>query len=248
MWLGRFDEARNDAAQAAKLAKQMGDSDVLKDIDDLSADIALWTKISDPARSKTACLDAKTEAEYYKPTFIGDCTRTFLDATTNKEKADALTQRSMMMPVAKQRAAAGLDDVRIAYALDPNNADHLFNLGSQLVAANHNREAIGYLDAALKLKETHFAYSARASAKLHLGDVNGAFFDAKTSFEIEPDELALTVLGDCFYAKDKKYDNAKTYWIGAYHLGDRDDGLIQRLKDAGVPIPPPDDPAPAKSP
>lgn len=243
MWLGRFDEARRDAAQAADLAKQANDSDTQKDVDDLNADIALWTKIGDPALSKTACLDAKTDAEYSKPTFIGDCTRTFLDAKTNKERADALTQRSTMMPVAKQTQTAGLDDVRIAYALDPDNTDHQFNLGSQLVSANRNREAIRYLDMAIKKRETHWAYSERASAKFNLGDVNGAFFDAKKSFEIEPDELALTILGDCFYAKDKKYDNAKIYWIGAYHLGDRDDGLIQRLKDAGVPIPPPDDPA-----
>jgi tetratricopeptide (TPR) repeat protein len=226
MWLGRFNDARADVEQASEFAKKAKNTDALKDVEALNADIMLWTTVSDPAHSKAACLDAKTEADFYKPTFIGDCTRTFLDAKTNKEKADALTQRLMMMPVAKQQDTAGLDDARVAYALDPDNPDHLTNLGSQLVAANRNRQAIHYLDESIKQKGTHVAYSARAAAKLHLGDINGAFFDAKKAFEIEPDEVALTVLGDCIYAKEKKYDNAKIYWIGAYHLGDRDDGLI----------------------
>jgi len=241
MWLGRFDEARQDIARATDLAKRTADAEELKNISSVQTDIGLWTNVSDPKLAKNACLGAKTEAEYYKPTFVGDCTRAFLDAQTNKEKADALTQRSMMLPVAKQERSAGLGDLRIAYALDPSNPDHLFNLGSRLADVHRGLEAITYLDMALKLKETHYAYSARASAKYDLGDINGAFADAKKSFEIKPDILALTVLGDCFHTKDKTYNNAKIYWIAAYHLGDRDDGLIARLKDAGVPIPPPDD-------
>jgi tetratricopeptide (TPR) repeat protein len=242
MWLGHFDDARHDTERAEGLAKQSGDADKQKKAADLISDIALWTKVSDPAFSEKACLEAKTEAELYKPTFIGDCTRAFLDAKSASKKADALTQRSMMMPVAKQERSAGLDDLRIAYALDPNNSDRMFNLGSGLVGDGRNHEAMEYLDMALKLKPSEYAYAARASAKFNLGDVAGAFFDAKKSFEIKPNELALTVLGDCLHAKTKSYDKAKGYWIAAYHLGDRDDGLVARLKDAGVPIPPPDYP------
>ena len=242
MWLGHFDDARRDAEHAQDLAKQKGDIEKEKNAENLITDIALWTKVSDPALSKKACLDAKTEAEFSKPTFIGDCTLAFLNASTNAQKADALTQRSMMLPVVKQSAEAGLDDVRLAYALDPSNPDRQLNLGSKLVAVNHNREAIQYLDMVLKSSQNPWAYAERSAAKFDLGDINGAFFDAKKSVEINPNELALTILGDCLHAKTKSYDEAKSYWIAAYRLGDRDDGLIARLKDAGVPIPPPDNP------
>src|SRR5262249_23755791 len=96
-----------------------------------------------------------------------------------------------------------------------------------------------YLDRSLTAKKTYFGFAARAGAKFALNDIEGAFADAKASFDIQPNIGALTILGDYFYAKTKSYDQAKDFWIGAYHLGDRDDRLIERLKKAGVPIPPP---------
>ena len=79
-------------------------------------------------------------------------------------------------------------------------------------------------------------FAGRASARYNLDRKEEAFADAKKSFEMHPNELALTVLGDL--AHDRKDDkSAKLYWMGAYHLGDRDDGLIQRLKSVGVDHP-----------
>jgi len=80
------------------------------------------------------------------------------------------------------------------------------------------------------------ALAGRASAHYNLGEKNLAFRDAKESFEMHPSVLALWMLGDL--AKDKHDDaSAKLYWMGAYHLGSRDDGLLERLKSAGVPDP-----------
>ena len=63
-----------------------------------------------------------------------------------------------------------------------------------------------------------------------------AFLDAKKSFEIKPNQGALTVLGDLF--KDRNDEAAaKLYWMGAYQLGSRDDGLLARLKSVGVEHP-----------
>ena len=55
---------------------------------------------------------------------------------------------------------------------------------------------------------------------------------------MQPNELALTVLGDLALNDLHDAKAAKEYWMGAYHLGDHDDGLMARLKSVGV-----DDPA-----
>jgi len=60
--------------------------------------------------------------------------------------------------------------------------------------------------------------------------------DAKESFELHPNELALWVLGDLAIDKNDK-EGAKRFWMGAYHLGSRDDRLLQRLKSVGVQDP-----------
>jgi hypothetical protein len=80
------------------------------------------------------------------------------------------------------------------------------------------------------------ALAGRADAHYHLGEKNLAFHDAKESFEVHPNELALWVMGDL--AKDRRDDvSAKRYWMGAYRLGSRDDRLIERLKSVGVADP-----------
>jgi hypothetical protein len=64
----------------------------------------------------------------------------------------------------------------------------------------------------------------------------GETFDAKDSIEMHPNEGALWVLGDL--AKDKRdYVGAKRFWMGAYHLGSRDDRLLERLRSVGFPDP-----------
>jgi hypothetical protein len=77
------------------------------------------------------------------------------------------------------------------------------------------------------------ALAGRAVAQYNLHEPNLGFHDAKESFELEPNPLALLILGDL--TKDK-HDNAaaKTHWMGVYHLGMRDDRLIERLKSVGV--------------
>lgn len=133
----------------------------------------------------------------------------------------------------------------MAAALDPDNPNTHTNLAFAYMRDRHSTGAIWEFDRSIAIKPTFTAYAGRASAKYNLHDLDGAFADAKKSFEIEPNMLALWVLGDVVYEKSKSYDEAKSFWIGAYRLGSRDDRLIQRLKDAGVPIPPPED-APKK--
>ena len=70
-------------------------------------------------------------------------------------------------------------------------------------------------------------------------DLDGAWADTKKSFEMEPNFLALWIAGNIVYARTKSTDEAKKYWIWAWHMGGRDDRLVDKLKKAGVPIPPP---------
>lgn len=80
------------------------------------------------------------------------------------------------------------------------------------------------------------ALAGRSSAHYNLGEKNRAFHDARESFEMQPNELALWMLGDL--AKDKHNDaRAKSFWMGAYHLGSRDDRLLERLRSVGVSDP-----------
>jgi hypothetical protein len=67
--------------------------------------------------------------------------------------------------------------------------------------------------------------------------VKAAFEDCKKSFDIKPNQFALTVLGDIALKHFHDPKSAKMYWMGAYHLADRDDGLKERLKSVGVADP-----------
>jgi tetratricopeptide (TPR) repeat protein len=239
MWLGRFDDASLDIQKAEDIAKESGDAERLKSIDELDKDFKRWTTKSDNAdEGRRACIDARQESDFLKGTFIGDCTRAFLTAATNGEKAEALTNRASGLELWKQSRAAALDDARIAAAIDPANPDWQFNLGSWLVAVGRDREALPHLELAIAKKPTSFAYATRAEANYDLGDARAAFADAKKSVEIEPNELALTVLGDLVYEKLKDQKAAAEYWLDAYSLGDRDDGLKARLAKVGVSWPP----------
>ena len=53
------------------------------------------------------------------------------------------------------------------------------------------------------------------------------------------------MLGDL--GRDRGDDaSAKLYWMGAYHMGDRDDRLIERLRSIGVTHPE-NEPAPRRA-
>jgi len=243
MWLGRFDEAAQNLDKATGFAQRTDNKDLLDQIAEERADLVRWRTTDDAATAKRACDTAQTNEDFLKPALIGDCTRAFLDATTGAARADALTQRYTAIELWKQHRGAGLEDLRLAYAFDPENPDHQVNLGSLLVAVHRNHEGLKYLNMAISRKPSALAFATRAAGEYNLTDYDTAFQDAKKSFEMKPNELCLTVLGDLFYYVKHDAASAKLYWVGAYHLGDRDDGLKARLKDIGVSWPPPDEPA-----
>ena len=129
-----------------------------------------------------------------------------------------------------------MTDKKIAVALEPGNLDWHSNLGFAFVDSHHSWAARREFDRALARKESWTALAGRSAAKYNLGDKNGAFADAKRSFEIRPNEVALIVLGDLAFERDNRA-SAKLYWMGAYHLGSRDDGTIERLISVGVDHP-----------
>lgn len=245
MWLGRYEEASADLDTAASLAAKSNDGNAPKAVAHARADIKRWTTTDAAADAAKICAAGKDNDDFLKAAFIGDCTLAFFSAKTGSDRADALTQRAIASPLVEQNEFAGLEDLRLALAFDPANPDHMFNLGSNLASIGRSGEALRYLDAAIALKSSYIYFGARAGAKNDLGDAKGAFQDAKKSFELQPNELALTVLGDIAYDTLKDEKMAKSYWLGAYHLGDRDDRLKARLAKLGVGWPPPDDP-PAK--
>jgi tetratricopeptide (TPR) repeat protein len=234
MWLGRFGDAKSDIA----LAQQMADDKAAGEIDALQAELALWATTSSAAAQGCVLKDMPSSDD--NKNLVGDCTRAFLDATTGKARADALTSRSEAWLILQRDTDKWVRDLEIAAALDPENAGVLSNLGYAYVRQRHSTAALPLFDRSVALEPAYYNYAGRASAKAGLGDIDGALADARKSYELRPNDIALTVLGDMTYAKTKSYDKAKPFWIAAYHLGDRDDGLIARLKDAGVPIPPPD--------
>jgi hypothetical protein len=167
---------------------------------------------------------------------VGDCTRAFLLARSNKDKADALTIRAIAWLVGQQDSSGRITDLQVAAALDPDNGDRHTNLGGAYVQEHHSWAGRKELDRAIALKPSFMAYAERAAARYNLHDADGAFADAKASYDMRPNDLALTVLGDlAFDHHDAKA--AKAYWLGAYHLGARDDDLVARLKQVGVEDP-----------
>ena len=235
MWLGRFADARHDLDQAGAIAAKSGDADMKQSIERRRATLALWSTGAAPDAGR-ACLDAEKKSDFKRPNLIATCTAAFLAAPKGKDKAEFLTARALTWTVGQQDPTSATLDEQMAAALDPGNPDLHANLGYSYVNARHSWAAVREFDKALAIKESWTALAGRASARYNRGNADGAFADAKRSFELRPNEVALTVLGDLFH--DKKDDKgAKLYWMGAYHLGDRDDGLIERLKSIGVTDP-----------
>jgi len=235
LWLGHFADARTDLDSAAMIAGKSGDADLTRRIEQHRATLALWSTGAE-ANPDAVCRAADTDAKLRVPTLIATCTAAFLAAPTGKAKAEMLTIRSIAWMIARQDQASGTIDRQMAAALDPGNADLHANLGASYVAAQHSWAAEREFDRSLAVRENWPALAGRSAARYNLGNANGAFADAKRSFEIKPNELALTVLGDLLH--DKKDDKAaKLYWMGAWQLGDRDDGLVARLKSIGITDP-----------
>ena len=98
--------------------------------------------------------------------------------------------------------------------------------------------AIPLFEKSIAAEPAFYNYAGLASAKLNTGDLDGAEAAARKSNEMHKNDVAMLVLGDVAYARTKKYDAAKAFWIEAYTLGDHGDDVLARLKDAGVPVPP----------
>lgn len=235
-WLGQFNDARKDLRNATALGPTVDEE---SQIDSAYRDLTVLTKTS--TTGAAACSDTNVTNDAAKDTFVGDCTLKFLQAATDKAKAGALTLRSIGWLTYGNERAARQDNI-VAAGLDPDNAETHANLAFAIMRDHHYAGAISEFDRSIALKPTFAAYAGRAEAKFVLNDIDGAFADAKKSIDMEPNVVALMVMGDLLYTKYKSYDQAKPFWIAAYHLGSRSDYLIGRLKDAGVPIPPPEEP------
>jgi tetratricopeptide (TPR) repeat protein len=236
LWLGRFDEAKREVDVADRLAKGKADSDLSERLRDARSAVALWRTVSGAASPGDRCKKAFETAAVTDPNVIGDCTSAFFAAPTAAKKAEYLTYRSVMWSAGQQDEARMLIDAEVAAAIDPSDPDMLVNVAGVYDRLGRYRAALTRLDRALAAKPSYAAFAARAVARYGLGDKAGAFADGKKSFEIHPNLVALTLLGDL--AHDRGDDkSAKLYWMGAWHLGMPDDGLRDRLKRIGVEDP-----------
>ncbi len=236
LWLGRFDEAERETSRALALAQAAGESGLVATARDQMKAIGLWrtgSGASDPAKR---CEDAMKEGKVEEANLIGDCTRAFLDSREPAKRAGFLTIRSLAWVVGARDRKKWLADAEAAVAVEPGNGDWHANLGGAYEDFGRHKAALREFDRAVALRPGYVALAGRAAARYSLRDEAGAFADAKRSFEIKPNEVALTVLGDL--AVDRE-DNrsAKLYWMAAYHIGSRDDRLIARLRRIGVDHP-----------
>lgn len=239
LWHGRFDAARADLDKAQALAGPAGDGGTAQQAEKLRAQMAAWTKRSANPDAQAACREADEKGDYSAEGLIGDCTRAFLDARTPKDRADMLTDRAMAWLMGPGDEDQSTADSAMAAAIDPSDTN-LSNLGFAYMRVRHSSAAIEQFDRSIALKPDFYNYAGRASAKSNVGDYDGAIADAKASLAIRNNDLALIVEGDAVYAQTKSYDKAKPFWIAAWRAGGRDDGIKERLKEAGVPVPPPD--------
>jgi tetratricopeptide (TPR) repeat protein len=244
MWLGQYDAAFADIVEGRKRAG--GNNVAVAAADIIGAQMTFWKQAS-PAGPK-ACDPAGHTMDYNSPFLIGDCTQTFLAATNAKDKAAALSARSLAWITGANDIASFVDDSRVASALLPEDAALHSNLGFAYLRTGRPAAALEQFNAAVAIAPTFANTAGRAQAKLTLGDIDGAEADAKQSVDFEPNRIALIVLGDCAYARTKTFDKAKEYWLQAFNSGPPDDGLIRRLTAAGVPIPQQTEPAPAQTP
>jgi tetratricopeptide (TPR) repeat protein len=236
LWLGRFEDARRDVAAAEALARIAGDGKAAQAAQRARQHISSLSTTGSGGSPAERCHAADKEGKFGRANLIGDCTAAFLAVGDNKTKAELLTIRAIAWLIARQDEVAATDDERTAVALDPGNAKWHMNLGFSYMLAHHSWAAAREFDKALALHEDWLAAAGRAQARLNLGRDDEALADAKKSFEIKPNPVALDVLGQLAHAR-KDDHAAKVYWMGAYHLGEHGDSLIAELKSIGVDHP-----------
>jgi tetratricopeptide (TPR) repeat protein len=233
IWLGRFDQAAADLEAAAS---RPGDAAERQGVERWRTLLRLWRTTSGGADPAARCVWPDNDADIRRPGLIGDCTAAFLAETRPARRAELLTIRSLAWLIAARDRDAATDDRAIAAALDPGNPDMHANLGYSYLDARHSWAAAREFERALAIRESWVALTGRASARYHHDDREGALADARRSVALHPNDGALTVLGDLSH--DRGDDAAaRRYWLAAYHLGGRDDGLIQRLRSIGVAHP-----------
>lgn len=235
MWLGRFDDATADAMKAQKLAKSAGDERGSSEAAELLTRLGHWRDVSRGANPGSHCkMESLTKD---KPsTRIGDCTRAFFEATTGSAKADALTTRHTAWLVLANSPDDSEEDLRIAVAFDPGNAERHINLGYSYLSNRHSWAARREFDRALAIDEHWLAFAGRGAARLNLNEIEGAIADARASMDLHPNEAAARLIGDIAFTKGDR-EGARSSYLIVYRLGSRDNGLIERLKELGVPDP-----------
>lgn len=231
LWLGRFDEARRDHAAALALFVNRSEAWIE------AGEIELWARPTPGGRPEELCQFERIEGTSPPPFAIGDCTALFLNAQTASDKADALTVRSIAWRLLRQTEGAGLQDMRIAAALDPDNWQRHVNLGQAYLETRHSWAARMEFDRSLDLQRSWLGLAGRSVANFNLGEVDAATADALASLEIRPNFQALIVLGDIAMHHRHDADAARRHWLSAYQLGIRDDRLLARLRDVGVSDP-----------
>lgn len=237
LWLGQFDQARQDLKAAAALQPGPAGTEAAGYFEHVSALLEAWTHHSSGHDPAAKCRHPN-EKDFSRPTLIGDCTLAFLSAKSPEDKSEALTKRAIAWTLVRQSQTDpdALADYQAAAALDPGNANRHTNLGYAYLQEAHSWAARQEFDRSLEIERTYLALAGRADADYNLDERDRAFRDAKESFEMHPNEAALWVLGDL--AKEKGDDaSAKLYWMGIYHLGSRDDRLMERLRSVGVKDP-----------
>jgi tetratricopeptide (TPR) repeat protein len=235
LWLGQFEETRQDLKAAASVDSGAANTEDKEYFERISGLLESWT-LHSPGENPAANCQFTEKTDFSRPTLIGDCTLAFLAAKTPREKAEALTTRSVAWNIARHSPHDMTNDCEAAVAVDPDNEDWHANLGFAYIQERHSWGARQEFDRSIEIHPTFLALAGRARAHYNLGETKLAFVDARKSFEIKPNEAALWVLGDL--AKDRNDDaSAKLYWMGAYHLGSRDDRLLDSLKSVGVKDP-----------
>jgi tetratricopeptide (TPR) repeat protein len=233
MWLGRFDAAERDIGDARKM--DANNATVAGVANRLSAELTFWRSTS--PQGAEACDTAKGKLDANSSFLIGDCTQRFLNATTPKEKAEALSARSLAWITGANDVVGFIEDSAVAVTFDPGNPNLRSNLGFAYLRLNRPAPAMQQFDAAVTVAPDFANYAGRAQARFGLGDLDGAESDANASNAYQANRIALTVLGDIAYVRTKNFDKAKEYWMQAYAGGPPDAGLARRLSAAGVTVP-----------
>ncbi|HEV7609674.1 MAG TPA: hypothetical protein VGO61_20230 [Steroidobacteraceae bacterium] len=236
LWLGRLDEATADATSAQSRAKTFNEAAAQSSASDLLSRINRWRDATHGSRAAQRCSKAAAIHKAGSSKLIGDCSRAFFEASTGKDKADALSTRSIAWLVVANSETSATEDMKMALAFDPANVERHINLGYSYLSSSHSWAANREFERALAIEKHWLALAGRAAARVNLGDTDGALADALESQQLHPNEAAGSVLADIAYDKGER-DRARVLYLEVYRLGSRSDQLLQRLSELGVPDP-----------